>query len=88
MTSQHPFPRNALAPPSDLSFGAALDHLKAGKRIARTQWALMGCWLERTESVVYVNYPKTSNAYPGGARMSWTPASGDLLADDWYVRTP
>lgn len=78
-----------------VSFGAALDALKAGKRVHRHGWNGKGMWLQlqrpdahskMTLPYIYIEYPAGHAAYPGGSRVPWLASQTDLLATDWEVQ--
>lgn len=77
-----------------MTFGQALEALKAGKRVARKGWNGKGMWIEQqkpdahskmTLPYLYLNYPEGSAAYPEGARVPWLSSQTDMLADDWMI---
>jgi hypothetical protein len=77
---------------SGLTFGLALEAMKAGKRVARAGWNGTGLWLEYHQPMhnvdlpyVRLSYPVRSAAHPNGARVSWAPSQTDMLSADWMV---
>lgn len=75
-----------------LSFGDALEVLKAGAKVARLGWNGKGMWLQfwkpmHTVDLPYIIllYPVGSAPYPVGARVPWLPSQTDMLAEDWQV---
>lgn len=77
----------------NMSFGAALNILKNGGKIARTGWNGKGMWVDlqvpdehskMTEPYMYLNYP-ADTLTPNGRRVPWVPSVTDVLADDWYT---
>lgn len=76
-----------------LTFGMALESLKAGHRVCRSGWNGKGLWLElqvpdagskMTLPYIYLNYPADAINTPC-ARVPWAPSQTDVLADDWIV---
>lgn len=77
----------------NMSFGAALNILKNGGKIARTGWNGKGMWVnlqvpdehsKMTEPYMYLNYP-VDTLTPNGRRVPWVPSVTDVLANDWYT---
>lgn len=80
-----------------LTFGAALERLKSGDRVAREGWNGKGMWLvlikpgnamHRSSAGVYDMKPcigmKTAQ---GDMQPGWLASQADMLADDWVVVT-
>lgn len=85
-----------MAQHNNLNFGQALDHLKAGDRVARAGWNGKDMRLElqrpdarlkMTLPYIYIEYPAGHPAYPDGCRVPWLASQTDLLAEDWLVVT-
>lgn len=74
-----------------LTFGAAIEALRAGHRLTRSGWNGAGLWLEFVPSqgvdlqYIRMSYPVNSKAYPLGARVPWLASQTDMLAEDWSV---
>lgn len=80
-------------------FGAALDALKDGCRIARAGWNGKGQYIELAENISYQNrngeivnceHENIGNkaiAFVGtsGVQMGWLASQADMLADDWVI---
>lgn len=80
-----------------MDFGAALELLKLGNRVARKGWNGKGLYLElqvpdahskMTLPYIYISYPSTpaSDSAPADhlhARVPWLASQTDMLADDW-----
>lgn len=75
-----------------MTFGDALEALKAGKKVARSGWNGKGMWLllqvpdknsKMTHPYIYIEYPEGHPAYPNGSRVPWLASQTDALADDW-----
>ena len=81
----------AYRPTSGLTFGAAIEALKAGQRITRTGWNGVGLWLEFIPAqgvdlqFIRMSYPVHSKSYPKGARVPWLASQTDTLAEDWSI---
>ncbi len=69
------------------TFSAALQALKAGKRVSRRSWH--GIWVElqpaenKQEPHLYLNCDRTGYSHP--TKIPWVPCQKDLFADDWRV---
>ena len=79
-------------PCDGMTFGLAIDALKAGMRVARAGWNGKGLWLEYIEPqhavdlpYIRMSYPVNSGVYPIGARVPWLASQTDMLADDWML---
>lgn len=78
----------------NMTFGQAIEALKAGERVTRLGWNGKGMWLalqvpddhsKMTLPYIYLNYPEGSAAYPQGARVPWLASQTDMLAEDWAL---
>jgi hypothetical protein len=78
---------------SGMPFGAALEALKAGRRVARAGWNGKGLWLElqvpdanskMTLPYAFLCYPMDAQNTPG-SRVPWAPSQTDMLTNDWSV---
>ena len=76
-----------------MKFGAALEALEQGMRVAREGWNGKGMWLElqrpdanskMTLPYIYINYPDDARVTPG-ARVPWLASQTDMLSNDWMV---
>ena len=74
-----------------LTFGAAIEALKAGQRVTRIGWNGAGLWLEFIPAkgvdlaFIRMSYPVHSKAYAKGARVPWLASQTDMLAEDWSI---
>jgi len=75
-----------------MTFGLALEALKAGQRLTRSGWNGKGMWLQHWKPMhdvdlphIMLMYPVNSAAYPQGARVPWAPSQTDMLAEDWQI---
>ena len=84
-----------------LTFGDALDLLKAGKRVARAGWNGKGMWLVllrlRAEPTDLAIRGTPIRAMPpcigmftaqGEMQPGWLASQPDMLAEDWQEVTP
>ena len=76
-----------------MKFGAALEALEQGMRVAREGWNGKGMWLElqrpdanskMTLPYIYINYPADAKTTPG-ARVPWLASQTDMLSSDWMT---
>jgi hypothetical protein len=76
-----------------MKFGAALEALEMGMRVAREGWNGKGMWLElqrpdanskMTLPYIYINYPGYAKMTPG-ARVPWLASQTDMLSSDWMT---
>lgn len=81
------------------SFGAALEALKAGERVARAGWNGKGMWLVLIEGTTARGLPVLPDALAsievgayivmftaqGVWQPGWLASQADMLADDWTV---
>lgn len=85
--------KRAYRPARSLSFGLALEALKAGARVVRAGWNGKGMWLKlksgpdmhMTLPYVYIEYPLGHIAYPNGSRVPWLASQTDMLSEDWEI---
>ncbi len=77
----------------NMDFGAALNMLKRGERVARRGWNGKGMWLtlqrpdahsKMTLPYIYISYPADAANTPG-ARVPWLASQTDMLAEDWLI---
>lgn len=77
-----------------MTFGEAIEQLKAGERVARDGWNGKNMWLKlqvpdehskMTLPYVYIEYPKGHPAYPEGSRVPWLASQTDMLSSDWNI---
>jgi hypothetical protein len=82
-----------------MTFGDAIEALKAGKRVARAGWNGKGLSIElqvpdanskMTLPYIFMAYPATpaSETAPANhisARVPWLASQTDMLAEDWSV---
>lgn len=78
-----------------LNFGQALEHLKAGGKVAREGWNGSKMYLQyqfpdahskMTFPYLYLTIPDgtQSNVVEGERRLPWQPAQVDLYSEDWH----
>lgn len=76
-----------------LAFGAAIEALQSGKKVARAGWNGKGLWLElqvpdahskMTLPYIFMSYPGDAQNTPG-ARVPWLASQTDMLTSDWLV---
>ena len=75
-----------------MTFGLAIEAMKAGHPVARAGWNGKGMWLTYSQPMHEVDlpyivmiYPVDSIAYPKGARVPWLASQTDMLAEDWRI---
>jgi hypothetical protein len=78
-----------------LTFGGALEALKAGKKVARTGWNGKGMYLYLadgkllTQEIGDGSYPFTDSVVMKTADnrycIGWLASQTDMLAEDWYI---
>jgi hypothetical protein len=70
---------------SSMTFGDALEALKAGRTVARNGWNGKGMWLQlqrpdaRSKMSLPYIYMKTAD----GNLVPWLASQTDMLSDDW-----
>lgn len=76
-----------------LSFGMAIEAMRAGHKVARSGWNGKGLWLElqvpdanskMTLPYIFMSYPVDAINTPG-ARVPWLASQTDMLAEDWSI---
>ena len=76
-----------------MDFGASLQELKRGNKVARSGWNGVGLWLElqtpdanskMTLPYLYIEYPEDAKTTPG-ARCPWLASQTDIMAEDWQI---
>jgi hypothetical protein len=79
-----------------ITFGAAVEALKQGKRLARSGWNGKGMWLEYVASY---DYNPNGTGYSLGCKklpwigmktadnsfVPWLASQTDILAEDWVI---
>lgn len=78
----------AYRPTTGMTFGLAIEALKAGKRVARAGWNGKGMWVEYvsakdfsfSELNPHFVIKNTNNSF-----STWVPSINDCLADDWQI---
>ena len=78
----------AYHPTTGMTFGLAIEALKAGKRVARDGWNGKGLWVEYvpakdfsfSELNPHFVIKNTNNSF-----STWVPSINDCLADDWQI---
>lgn len=78
-----------------LTFGGALEALKAGKKVARTGWNGKGMYLYLadgkllTQEIGDGSYPFTDSIVMKTADdrfcIGWLASQTDMLAEDWHI---
>lgn len=70
-----------------MDFGSALQALKTGQKVARTNWfARGGFWLEMGRVAVVGHEEATIfMVVSDGAKKIWNPAYDDLVSEDWEL---
>lgn len=77
-----------------MTFGQAIEELKAGNKVAREGWNGKNMWLKlqvpdehskMTLPYVYIEYPAGHPAYPDGSRVPWLASQTDMLSVDWVI---
>ena len=73
-------------------FGAALVHLKRGRKVTRTGWNGKGMWIALNEGSpvpsfggVIVSLPFLYMCTVTGDLVPWQASHTDLLAEDWVL---
>lgn len=77
-------------------FGAALMHLKSGKRVARKGWNGKGIYIEMqtpdsnskmTQPYLYIVTSGLITDNPDAPKgvVPWLASQTDMLADDWHI---
>jgi hypothetical protein len=83
----------------NMSFGAAIEAAKAGKKIQRAGWNGKGQYVELATSISYKNAAgevvnashdaigNAALAFVGtsGVQLGWLASQADMLADDWRI---
>ena len=83
----------------NMTFGEALEAMKAGKKVARTGWNGKSQYVELATNVSYKNtngeiinceHEAIGNkalAFVGtsGVQMVWLASQADMLAEDWCI---
>lgn len=85
----------AYRPVDGLTFGLAIEALKAGKRVARAGWNGKGMWLAYVSGGAYdVSYriildldllPWIGMKTADGKFVPWLASQTDVLAEDWQI---
>ena len=78
----------AYRPTTGMTFGLAIEAMKAGKRVARDGWSGKGMWGEYvpakdfsfSELLPHFVIKNTNNSF-----STWVPSINDCLADDWQI---
>jgi len=82
--------------PNPVDFGAAIDYLKHGYKVARKGWNGKGIFLvlqvpdehsKMTASYIYIDSLGlvTTNPDAPKVRVPWLASQTDMLAEDWMV---
>lgn len=73
-----------------LSFGAALEALKAGHRVSRAGWNGKGMWLalQTPDDHSKMRRPYIYMSPVDGELVPWLASQTDMLADDWEILPP
>lgn len=89
----------AYRPTNGMTFGLAIEALKAGKRVARAGWNGKGMWLGLVEGYDYNPDAGRAIAYALGCQklpwigmktadncfVPWLASQTDMLAEDWEI---
>lgn len=84
---------------SGMPFGAAIEAMKKGKRVARAGWNGKNQYIELANNISYTNSKgETINAHhaaignqavafvgTSGVQLGWLASQADMLAEDWKV---
>jgi len=72
-----------------MNFGQALEALKQGKRVYRSNWNGVGMWMEldipdlfsiaNLTCIIYIKHPD-------GTRYPWFTSQTEILAEDWDIK--
>jgi hypothetical protein len=70
-----------------MSFGKAIEHLKAGRFVARAGWNGKGMWLglQVPDAHSKMGLPYIYMSTVTGQLVPWLASQTDVLADDWDV---
>ena len=82
-----------------MTFGQAIEAMKAGKRCSRHNWNGKGQYIELATKIGYINSKgeevnvshntmgNKAIAFIGnsGVQMGWLATQADMLSDDWYI---
>lgn len=81
-----------------MTFGEAIEALKAGHRVARTGWNGKGQYLTLGEHFTYIDHFGTHDAFHQtsgrkaivfhgtlGEQVGWLASQADMLSEDWEV---
>lgn len=82
-----------------MNFGQALNELKKGKRVARSNWNGKNQYIELATNISYKNtndeivnteHEAIGNkaiAFVGtsGVQLGWLASQSDMLSDDWFI---
>ena len=77
----------------NISFGNAIEALKAGKRVARSGWNGKGMWLthidggesDLKDGSKFKSLPYIAMKTVGDELVPWLASQTDVLAEDWVV---
>jgi hypothetical protein len=70
-----------------MTFGAAIDCLRTGARVARDGWNGRGMWiaLQVPDEHSKMRQPYIYMSPVDGRLVPWLASPADILADDWIV---
>lgn len=70
-----------------MNFGAALEALKAGKKVTRSGWNGKGMWihLQVPDAHSKMGLPYLYMRTAQGPLVPWLASQTDVLAEDWSV---
>lgn len=70
-----------------MSFGAAIQELKAGSKVARKGWNGKGMWLalQVPDEFSKMSLPYIYMSTVDGKLVPWLASQTDMLAEDWEV---
>lgn len=69
------------------TFGEAITHMQAGKRMSRNGWNGNGMYtmLQVPDEHSKMNLPYFYLSTANGKKIPWVASHSDMLATDWYI---
>lgn len=76
--------------PGKMNFGAAIEALKHGARVAREGWNGKNMWLglQVPDSFSKMGHPYIFMCDAKGVLFPWNPNALDMLSEDWVIAPP
>ncbi len=73
--------------PEKMTFGEAIEKLKAGKDVERLGWNGKGMWLrlQRQDQDSKMTLPYIYMCTVQGKLVPWLASQTDMLAEDWVI---